>query len=126
MNYRDHELPLAQLPSPQYPNSPLTEDDQLPGFMSTLVRQLPAKQLMFQSLLKVSSNILPNYWLLDYEKGTINALKEVFGNNYSMSVIWASLVRSGLLIHVGSWVVLQYFGGSARLVSQYFGKSALR
>ena len=44
MNYRDHELPLAQLPSPQYPNSPLTEDDQLPGFMSTRLRQLPAKQ----------------------------------------------------------------------------------
>ena len=43
-----------------------------------------------------------------------------------MSVIWESLVRSGLFIHVGSWVVLQYFGGRARLVSQYFGKSALR
>ena len=44
----------------------------------------------FQSLLKVSSNILPNYWLLDYEKGTINALKEVFGNQ---------AVVQGCLVH---------------------------
>ena len=56
---------------------------------------LPSKEqiaykLMFQSLLKVSSNILPNYWLLDYEKGTINALKEVFGNQ---------AVVQGCLVH---------------------------
>ena len=51
---------------------------------------------MFQSLLKVSSNILPNYWLLDYEKGTINALKEVFGNQAVVQgclVHWKRCVR---------------------------------
>ena len=44
LNYLDRELPLAQLPLPQYPNSWPTEDDQLPGFMSTQLRQLPARQ----------------------------------------------------------------------------------
>ena len=43
-NYLDHELPLTQLPLPQYPNSRPTEADQLPGFMSTRLHQLPARQ----------------------------------------------------------------------------------
>ena len=43
---------------------------------------LPSKEqlcskVMFEALREVSQDINPDYWLLDYEMGTINALREV-------------------------------------------------
>ena len=35
---------------------------------------------MFEAFHEASVDINPEYWLLDHEIGTINALKEVFGN----------------------------------------------
>ena len=56
---------------------------------------LPSKEqlcykVMFEALREASVDINPAYWLLDYEVGTINALREVFGNQ---------VVVNGCLVH---------------------------
>lgn len=45
---------------------------------------------MFEAFHEASVDINPEYWLLDHEIGTINALKEVFGNQ---------TVVQGCLVH---------------------------
>ena len=56
---------------------------------------LPSKEqlcykVMFKALREMSQDIKPDYWLLDYEMGTINTQREVFGNN---------VVVNGCLVH---------------------------
>ena len=56
---------------------------------------LPSKEqscsrVMFEARREADMDINPEYWLLDYEIGTINALKEVFGNQ---------TVVQGCLVH---------------------------
>ena len=47
-------------------------------------------RVMFEAFHEASVDIQPEYWLLDYEICTINALKEVFGNQ---------TVVQGCLVH---------------------------